>query len=91
MDAGTDTDVTVNVQRMVDGPGDYTITGRSYEVGFPWHRCRESPATTGPARRVTIKVADSVQDGYYPLVLTTSVGKGDRTFTLLVATGEDGG
>jgi hypothetical protein len=37
---------------------------------------------------VTIKVAKSVDDGYYPLVLTTKAGKGERTFMLLVAAGE---
>ena len=30
VDAGTSTDVTVNVQRMVDGPREYTISGKSY-------------------------------------------------------------
>jgi hypothetical protein len=29
-----------------------------------------------------------VRDGYYPLVLTTKVGKSARTFMLLVAVGE---
>ena len=33
---------------------------------------------------VEIKVADSVRDGYHPLVLTTKAGKGDRTFMLNV-------
>ena len=39
---------------------------------------------------VAIKVAQSVRDGNYPLVLTTKAGKGDRTFMLLVAVGEAG-
>ncbi len=39
---------------------------------------------------VTVKVAESVRDGYYPLVLTTKAGKGERTFMLLVAAGEGG-
>ena len=34
VDAGTSTDVTVNVQRMVDGPSDYMISGKSYEAGI---------------------------------------------------------
>jgi hypothetical protein len=33
-------------------------------------------------------VVESVRDGYYPLVLTTKAGKGERTFMLLVAVGE---
>jgi hypothetical protein len=32
-----------------------------------------------------------VEDGYYPLVLTTKAGNGERTFMLLVAAGEGGG
>ena len=40
---------------------------------------------------MTIKVAKSVEDGYYPLVLTTKAGQGERTFMLLVAAGEGGG
>jgi hypothetical protein len=39
---------------------------------------------------VAIKVAQFVRDGYYPLVLTTRVGKGARTFMLLIAVGEGG-
>ncbi len=39
---------------------------------------------------VSIKVADSVRDGYYPLVLTTKTGKGDWTFMLLNVVGEAG-
>jgi hypothetical protein len=40
---------------------------------------------------VGIKVAQSVRPGYYPLVLTTRVGRGARTFMLLVAVSEAGG
>jgi hypothetical protein len=42
------------------------------------------------AATVAIKVAQSVRDGYYPVVLTTRVGKSARTFMLLVAVGEAG-
>jgi hypothetical protein len=38
----------------------------------------------------TIKVAEPVRDGYYPLVPTTKTGKGERTFMLLVAVGDGG-
>lgn len=31
------------------------------------------------------------RNGYYPLVLTTKAGKGERTFMLLVAAGEGDG
>jgi hypothetical protein len=49
VDAGTD--VTVNVQRMVDGPNDYVISESITRQAFPWRRCRGSSATTGPASR----------------------------------------
>ena len=91
VDAGTDTDVAVHVQRMVDGPSDYVISGKSYEAGI------SVPSVSGKfgddgsgTSTVTIKVAKSVEDGYYPLVLTTKAGKGERTFMLLVAAGEGG-
>lgn len=32
--------------------------------------------------------AAEIPNGYYPLVLTTKAGKGERTFMLLVAVGE---
>ena len=79
VDAGTDTDVTVNVQRMVDGPDDYAISGKSYEAGISVAsvsgKFRDDGSGTST---VTIKVAKSVEDGYYPLVLTTKAGKGER-------------
>jgi hypothetical protein len=52
VDAGTNTDVTVNVQRMVDGPSGYVISGKSYEAGISVASAKGgSSATTGPARR----------------------------------------
>ena len=91
MDAGTTTDVTVNVQRMIDGPGDYRISGKSYGEGISAAPASGKFAADGSATStVAIKVAQSVRDGYYPLVLTTNVGKGARTFMLLVAVGEGG-
>ena len=91
MDAGTSTNVTVNVQRIIDGPRDYTITGMSYSEGISAAPVSGKFAADGSATStVAIKVAQSVRDGYYPLVLTTKAGKGDRTFMLLVAVGEGG-
>ena len=92
VDAGTDTDVTVNVQRMVDGPDDYVISGKSYEAGISMASASGKFGDDGSGTStMTIKVAKSVEDGYYPLVLTTKAGKGERTFMLLVAAGEGGG
>jgi predicted alpha-1,2-mannosidase len=91
MDAGTSTNVTVNVQRIIDGPRDYTITGTSYSEVISAAPVSGKFAADGSATStVAIKVAQSVRDGYYPLVLTTHVGKGTRTFMLLVAVGECG-
>jgi len=89
MDAGTDTNVTVNVQRMMDGPSDYEITGKSSDGGISVGKATGKFDSDGSGTStVSIKVADSVRDGYYPLVLTTKVGKSERTFMLLVAVGE---
>ena len=88
MDAGTTTNVTVNVQRMIDGPGDYRITGKSYGAGITAAPMAGKFGADGSASAtVGIKVAQSVGDGYYPVVLTTKAGKGNRTFMLLVAVG----
>jgi hypothetical protein len=91
MDAGTSTDVTVNVQRMVDGPGDYRISGTSSERGVSAASVSgKFDADGSGTSTVSVKVAESVRDGYFPLVLTTKAGKGERTFMLLVAVGEGG-
>jgi predicted alpha-1,2-mannosidase len=91
MDAGTSTNVTVNVQRMVDGPDDYRITGKSYGAGISVAPASGKFGADGSGTStVKIKVADSVRDGYYQLVLTTKAGKGDRTFMLVVVAGEGG-
>jgi hypothetical protein len=90
-DAGTTTNVTVNVQRMIDGPGDYRITGKSYGEGISAAPVSGKFGADGSAAStVAIKVGQSARDGYYPLVLTTHVGKDARTFMLLVAVGEGG-
>ena len=83
--------MTVNVQRMVDGPGDYEISGKSSERGISVESVSGKFGDDGSGTStVTIKVAESVRDGYYPLVLTTKAGQGERTFMLLVAAGEGG-
>ena len=91
MARGTSRTVTVNLQRMIDGPGDYRITGTSHSEGITAAPVSGHFAADGSgAATVAITVAQSVRDGYYPLVLSTTVGKGARTFTLLVAVGEAG-
>jgi len=84
--------VTVDAQRMIDGPADYTITARSYGDGVTAAPVSGRFAADGSARRsVAIAVAQSVPDGYHPVVLTTRVGERDQTFTLLVAVGKPAG
>jgi predicted alpha-1,2-mannosidase len=82
---GGTVNVTVAVQRMIDGPGGYTITGASDTQGIKAGKVSGQFAADGSASAtVAIKVAQSVTNGYYPLVLTTKAGDGARTFKLLV-------
>jgi hypothetical protein len=91
VDPGTSTNVTVNLQRMMDGPDDYRIAGTSYGEAILAKSVSGKFAADGSASStVEIKVAKSVGNGYYPLDLITKVGKSDRTFMLLVAVGEGG-
>jgi predicted alpha-1,2-mannosidase len=82
---GGTVNVTVAAQRMIDGAGGYTITGASDNPGIKAGKVSGQFAADGSANAtVAIKVAQSVTDGYYPLVLTTRAGDGTKTFTLLV-------
>ena len=87
---GTTSNVTVDLQRMVDSPGGYTITGASDVEGIKAAKTSGQFGADGSASAtVAITVAQSVRDGYYPLVLTTKVGDGGRTFKLLVTVDQD--
>ncbi len=91
MDAGTETEVTVNVQRMLDGPEDYEISGKTSAEGISAEPVPGKFGDDGSGTStVTVKVADAVHDGYYPVELTVKAGKGERTFMLLVVVGEGG-
>ncbi|MDI3312738.1 MAG: GH92 family glycosyl hydrolase [Mycobacterium sp.] len=89
---GTTATVTVDAQRMIGGGApDYTVTGTSYGAGIAVAPVSGRFAADGSATAtVAISVAQSVLDGYYPVVLTTAAGKGTRTFMLLVAVGQAG-
>ena len=87
---GETANVTVDVQRMIDGPGGFTITGTSDTRGITAATTSGQFAADGSASAtVAITAAQSVPDGYYPLVLTTKVGDGSRTFKLLVTVDAD--
>jgi predicted alpha-1,2-mannosidase len=87
---GGTVNVTVAVQRMIDGPSGYTVTGASDNKGIKAGKVSGQFAADGSASTsVAIKVAQSVTAGYYPLVLTTTAGDGSRTFTLLVTVHRD--
>jgi predicted alpha-1,2-mannosidase len=87
---GSTRNVTVNAQRMIDGAaGGYAITATSYRDGITAARMSGAFAADGSASaKVAIAVEQFVPDGYYPLVLTTTVGERARTFMLLVAVGQ---
>ncbi len=88
-DAGTDTEVTVSVQRMIDGPDEYEVSGRASEKGISVESVSGKFDGGGAGTStVTVTVAKAVRDGYYPVELTTKAGQGERTFMLLVAVGE---
>ena len=87
---GSTGNVAVDVQRMIDGPGGYTITGESDVKGIKAEKVSgQFDADGSAAATLTIRVAKSVADGYYPLVLTAKVGDGTRTFKLLVTVDQD--
>jgi hypothetical protein len=78
--------VTVDVQRMIDGPGDYTITGTSSQEGIaPTPVSGQFAADGSSSGTLAITVAQSVPDGYYPVVLTTTVGESARESVVVVA------
>ncbi len=81
---GTGT-VKVDLQRMADGPGDYTITGTSYDSGVTPVRAFGHFASDGSATvNVAITLKPSVAEDYYPVLLTTTVGDSTRRFMMLV-------
>ncbi|HME78273.1 MAG TPA: hypothetical protein VKI00_22280, partial [Mycobacterium sp.] len=71
-------------------PTGYTITGTSGTKGIKAAKTSGQFGADGSASAtVAITVDKSVPDGYYPLVLTTRVRDGSRTFKLLVTVDQD--
>jgi predicted alpha-1,2-mannosidase len=77
--------VKVDAQRMVDGPGGYTITGTSSDIGITVAPASGQFASDGStAVTVPITVAQSVPEEYYLVYLTTTVGRSVRKSIIFV-------
>jgi predicted alpha-1,2-mannosidase len=87
---GTGT-VKVDLQRMTDGPGDYTVTGVSPQPGIAPSRSFGEFGPHGSATAsVAITLTPSVPEDYYPVFLTTTVGGSvRRSMVLVVAAGPE--
>ncbi|GAB1812106.1 hypothetical protein MUNTM_11440 [Mycobacterium sp. MUNTM1] len=77
--------VTLDAQRMTDGPDGYAVTGTSSDGGIGVQPASGRFAADGSAAvTVPITVAQSVPEDYYLVSLTTTVGHTVRTSTVLV-------
>ncbi|MCV7198463.1 GH92 family glycosyl hydrolase [Mycobacterium angelicum] len=77
--------VTLDAQRMIDGAGDYTITGVGSHDGITAAAKSGRFSDRGSAKvAIPITVAQSVPDEYYLLYLTTTVGNSSRRSIVLV-------
>lgn len=82
---GTSKTVKVDVQRMIDGVGDYGISGISSDGGITVTATSGRFADDGSAAvDVAISVAQAVRRGYYLAALTTTAGETRRTLYVLV-------
>ncbi len=84
---GHDVTVKLDAQRMVDGAGGYTVTGTSTDGGITVAPASGQFGSDGSgAADITIKVAPSVPEAYYPVYLTTTVGETARRSVVFVIT-----
>ncbi|MCV6976039.1 GH92 family glycosyl hydrolase [Mycobacterium bourgelatii] len=82
---GASENVQVDIQRMIDGPGDYAITGVSPIHGITVAATSGRFAGDGSAAAdVAISVAPAVPAGYYWTALNATVGESSRTLYVLV-------
>ncbi|POX97717.1 hypothetical protein C3469_08065 [Mycobacterium kansasii] len=82
---GTTGTVTLDAQRMIDGAGDYTITGMSTAGGITVAPVSGRFANDGSASvNVAITVSQAVPEEYYLVYLTTTVGESNRSSVVLV-------
>jgi predicted alpha-1,2-mannosidase len=85
---GSTRTVTVDAQRMIDGAGDFTVTGTSARPDITAAPVSGQFGPTGSATAtVPITVGEAVPSGGYPVTLTAAVGEGTRTTMVIVAVG----
>lgn len=84
--------VKVDLQRMSDGAGGYTITGASYDGGIRVAPASGQFSTDGSAAAdVTITVAPSVREDYYAILLSATANEStSRTVVFVYAAAEPG-
>ncbi len=81
---GSTATVKLDVQRMIDGAGDYTVTGTSSDKGITVAPASGHFAADGSAAVDVAIKAQSVPDEYYLVSLTTRVGQSVRRSLVLV-------
>ena len=81
---GSTAAVKLDVQRMIDGAGDYTVTGTSSDGGITVAPASGHFAADGSATVDVPITAQSVPDENYLVSLTTSVGHSTRRSLVLV-------
>ncbi|MGO8936394.1 MAG: GH92 family glycosyl hydrolase [Mycobacterium sp.] len=81
---GSTATVKLDVQRMIDGAGDYTVTGTSSDSGITVAPASGHFAADGSAAVDVAIKAQSVPDEYYLVSLTTRVGQSVRRSLVLV-------
>jgi hypothetical protein len=70
---------------MIEGPGEYTVTGTSYAPGITVAPVTgRFDANGGASVAVAITVAQQVPEGYYPVYLTAAVAGSSRYLTVMV-------
>ncbi len=85
---GSTATVKLDAQRMIDGAGDYTVTGTSFASGITVAPASGRFAADGSAAvNVAITVAQSVPEEYYLVSLATTVGPSIRRSFVLVVVG----
>jgi predicted alpha-1,2-mannosidase len=82
---GSAATVKLDAQRMIDGAGDYTVTGTSSDSGITVAPASGQFAADGSTSvNVAITVAQSVPEEYYLVSLATTVGQSSRRSFVLV-------